>query len=493
MNIISFIDKEEKNTMNEEQIKDYVSNKISSLSNYVHDIEVVECECEDGCAYCLLIKVNKLTEGKCFVNMKLNFSESSIRYMISISKTATPSSKETCPIAEGEVKKSLYYLEKLLEEFHASIALTSEHSLKKEACVFSKRMLKSDFFVDDRLSSKSDCLTFEMVLESNEEVFGKKEKVKETSHPQWDYIIAEKALCKILPNGAVFFTMNGKIILLEGGDITYNNIHDVLEDIRLHLFSKNVVDENAHEKWGNIRLACQTESPKASMATYPLLQRAKELLRQQECSFHVSKDGNVFAYFNRGVVAHIKYSEPADISAAIPVDIDFFTPSPTGNVDLSNSKPVITVTSKESNFTAEGSEVIREFVHYSGLNSLHEDDLHSTYVHKDIINILVFVNDHGRIYNAFEHQIMFHDARTVKSLMKILLSMQGLSYELEPDDSYTVFSRDDDRGAGGFSVVETAQGIILKRQRRSPYPTEIEEVVNPSWNDIYHAATCILW
>ena len=71
--------------------------------------------------------------------------------------------------------------------------------------------------------------------------------------------------------------------------------------------------------------------------------------------------------------------------------------------------------------------------------------------------------------------------------------MQGLSYELEPDDSYTVFSRDDDRGAGGFSVAETAQGIVLKRQRRSPYPTEIEEVVNPSWNDIYHAATCILW
>ena len=493
MNIISFIGKEEKKTMNEEQIKDCVSNKIASLSNYVHGVEVVECECEDGCAYCLLIKVNKLTEGKCFVNMKLNFSESSIRYMISISQTATPSSKETCPIAEGEVKKSLYHLERLLEEFHASIALTSEHSLKKEACVFSNRILKSDFFVDDRLSSKSDCLTFEMVLESNEEVFGKKEKVKETSHPQWDYIIAEKALCKILPNGAVFFTMNGKIILLEGGDITYKNIHDVLEDIRLHLFSKNVVDENAHEKWGNIGWACHAESPKASMATYPLLQRAKELLRQQECSFRVSKDGNVLACFNRGVVAHIKYSEPAGISTAIPVDIDFFVSSSTGDVDLSNSKPVITITSKEPSFTTGGVEAISEFVYYSGLDNLHEDDLCSAYVHEDIINILVFVDDHGRIHNAFKHHIMFHDARTIKSLMKILLSLRGLSCELEPDDSYAVFGTDDDRGVGRFSVAETAQGIVLKCQRRSPYPTEVEEIINPSWNDIYRAATRILW
>ena len=240
MNIISFVDREEKKTMNEEQIKDYVSNKITSLSNYVHGVEVIECECEDGCAYFLLIKVNKLTEGKCFVNMKLNFSESSIRYIISISKTATPSPKGTCPIAEGEVKKSLYHLEMLLDEFHSSIALTSEQSLKKEARVFSKRMLESDFFTDNRLSSKSDCLTFEMFLKLNKEVF-KKEKVKETSHPQWDYIIAEKALCKILPNGSVFFTMNGKIILLEGEDATSNNIYDVLEDIKMRRFSKNVV------------------------------------------------------------------------------------------------------------------------------------------------------------------------------------------------------------------------------------------------------------
>ena len=493
MNIISFIDKEEKKTMNEEQIKDYVINKITSLSNYVHGVEVVECECEDGCAHCLLIKVNKLTEGKFFVNMKLNFSESSIRYMISLSQTATPSSKETYPIAEGEVKKSLYHLEGLLEEFHASIALTSEHSLKKEACVFSKRMLKSDFFVDDRLSSKSDCLTFEMVLESNEEVFGKKEKVKETSHPQWDYIIAEKALCKILPNGAVFFTMNGKIILLEGGDITYKNIHDVLEDIEMQRFSKNVVDDNAHEKWGNIGQAYQTESPKMNTATYLLLKRAKGLLKQQECSFHVSKDRNVFAHFDKGVVAHIKYSEPADISAAIPVDIDFFAPSPTGNVDLSNSKPVITITSKEASFTTEGSKVIRDLACYPKYNNLHEDELNSAYLHKDLIERLVFVDDRGRIYNAFNHHIMFHDERTIKALMKMLLLLRGLSYELEPDDSYAVFSRDDDRGVGRFSVSETTQGIVLKYQRRSPYPTEVKEIVNPSWNDIYHAATRILW
>lgn len=492
MNIISFIDKEEKKTMNEEQIKDYVINKITSLSNYVHGVEVVECECEDGCAYCLLIKVHKLTEGKCFVNMKLNFSESSIRYTISLSKTATPSPKGACPIAEGEVKKSLYHLEKLLDEFHSSIALTSEQSLKKEARVFSKKILESDFFVDDRLSSRSDCLTFEMFLKLNKEVF-KKEKAKETSHPQWDYIIAEKALCKILPHGAVFFTMNGKIILLEGEDVTSNNIYDVLEDIKMRRFSKNVVDENAHEKWGNIGRAYQTESPKASMAIYPLLQRAKELLRQQECSFHVSEDRNVFAYFDKGVVAHIKHSETADISVAIPVDIDFFAPSPTGNVDLSNSKPVITVTSKESNFTAEESEVIREFVHYSGLKNLYEEALSSAYVHKELIEMLVFVNEHGRIYNAFNHQIMFHDARTIKSLMKMLLLLRGLSYELEPDGSYAVFSRNDDRGVGRFSVAETAQGIVLKCQGRSLFPTEVEEVINPSWNDIYHAATRILW
>ena len=493
MSIITFIDKGEKKTMKKEQIKDYVSNKITSLSNYVHEVEVVECECEDGCAYRLLIKVNKLTEGKLFVNMKLNFNESSIRYIISISPKASPSSKKSHPIAEGEVKNSLYYLEKLLEEFHASISLTGKRSLKKEARVLSKRILKSNLFVDDKLSSKSEFLTLEMILKSNKEVFGKKEKVKETLHPQWDYMISGKALCKILTNGEIFFTVDGKIILLEGDDITYKNIHDVLEDIKMRRFSKNVVDENAHEKWSGVGRSRQEESPKMNMPTYPLLKRAKGLLKQQGCSFHVSKDGNVFAYFDRGVVARIKYSESEDISAEIPVDIDFFAPSPTGDVDLRNSKPVITVTLKEPIFTTEGSKVIRELACYPSYSNLHEESLDSAYVHKDLIEMLVFIDEHGHIYNAFGHQIVFHDARSIKSLMKMLLLLQELSYELETDDSYTVFNRDDYGSTGKFSVVETAQGIVLKCQRRSHYPTEVEEIVNPSWNDIYHAATRILW